>query len=240
MHELRRHRRMKIPLQVEIRHPTIGTLQVEAHDISDGGVFLLMDECFQIELGESVTVRALGLGADENEAGPTLTMQVVRLNNQGMGLAFEKNNDSLKAKSVTSEAMKIDAVNDQSIMQCLFIMNNDLQILFTLRGDHWALPTRKLEIGESWQDGITQSINQLKTDVALGQSIEIKPLTHCFPSSDQTSTRIDMLIPCRLANCNGAIELPDPDNYRWVDATEIANLNCALDPNIVDNIMRQV
>jgi hypothetical protein len=63
---------------VELRHPAIGALQLPAADMADGGVFLLVDKCFQLDLRESLIVRALGLGPHGEKTGPPLIMEVVR------------------------------------------------------------------------------------------------------------------------------------------------------------------
>jgi hypothetical protein len=86
MQEHRRHRRMKVPLRVEISHPSFGSLQVEAGDMSDAGVFLLMDERYHLDPGENVIVRTLQLGVHGGESSIPLTMRVMRCNKTGMGL----------------------------------------------------------------------------------------------------------------------------------------------------------
>jgi len=126
MHELRRYRRLKIPLQMEVRHPAIGTLQVPAADMSDGGVFLLVDECFQLDLGESVIVRALGLGPHTEETGPPLVMTVTRKSHQGMGLSLEK------AASANLESLIAQCHSKHTILQSLFIINDEIESCFLI------------------------------------------------------------------------------------------------------------
>lgn len=75
MQQMRKHRRHKLPLRVEISHKSIGTLLLEANDMSEGGVLLILDGCFQLDVGEIVSVRSAGLGVDGNETGPVLDMR---------------------------------------------------------------------------------------------------------------------------------------------------------------------
>jgi hypothetical protein len=43
---------------------------VEANDMSEGGVFLTLDGCFQLDVSEIVSVRSMGLGVDGNATDP--------------------------------------------------------------------------------------------------------------------------------------------------------------------------
>lgn len=91
MTEMRRHRRMNIPMRLQLSHPALGVMELLTRDISDGGVFILLDEgfnlpLFELPLGEKVQVRSLGLGADQNETGEVLTMSIVRQGTDGVGL----------------------------------------------------------------------------------------------------------------------------------------------------------
>ena len=237
MHEARRHRRMKIPLQVEIYHDSLGSLQVEASDMSDGGVFLILDECFQLNLGEQVTVRTLGLGADGTDSGPALFMRVARKTDEGMGLEMEQaldqsNFDPDKASQFSSP--------QQSILQSLFIVNEQQQVLVTMQGDHWRLPCRELAFGESWQEGIDRSVKQLE-----GASPKLGPdnftsAAQCIPSSNESSPLIDMLIPCRFHEPSPEEQNKLAHPFRWIEINEFTQLNCHLDPVAVDNILGQV
>ncbi|MFT4748437.1 MAG: hypothetical protein ACI9E4_000100 [Pseudohongiellaceae bacterium] len=126
MHELRRYRRLKMPLQVEVRHPAIGTLQVPAADMADGGVFLLVDECFQLDLSESVIVRALGLGPHAEETGPPLVMAATPKRHQEIGLSFEE------AASANLESLIAQRHSKHAILQSLLIINNKNRVCFLI------------------------------------------------------------------------------------------------------------
>ncbi|NKB32358.1 MAG: hypothetical protein GKR91_04600 [Pseudomonadales bacterium] len=237
MHESRRHRRLKIPLQVEIHHESLGSLLVEASDMSDGGVFVLLDECFQLDLGELVTVKTLGLGADGSESGPALFMRVARKTDTGMGLSIEEAPPNLEAEHGDSS---VYVSPQQSILQSLFIVNAQEKVLLTLQGDHWRLPSRELISGESWQDGIERSLAQLEQDEVLSDTEKLEASLQCFPSSDESSPFIDMVIPCRLSNEVKNEESPTPNPYRWIEISKLTDLNSNLDPVAVDNILSQV
>jgi len=38
--------------------------------MSEGGVYLMLPGCFQLDVSEIVSVRSMGLGVDGNETGP--------------------------------------------------------------------------------------------------------------------------------------------------------------------------
>ncbi len=89
MEDQRRHQRLRIPLRVEVQHGNSSTLELEATDMSNGGLFLLMEESAQPPMGELLKVRSVGLGIDGKESGPLLLMRIVRRTATGIGLRLE-------------------------------------------------------------------------------------------------------------------------------------------------------
>lgn len=248
MHELRRYRRLKIPLQVEIRHPAIGTLQVPAADMSDGGVFLLVDECFQLDLAASVIVRTLGLGPHGEETGPPLVMTVVRKSPEGMGLSLEE------AASANLESLSAGHSSQHKILQSLFIINDQCRILLVKQEDSWCLPSRQLNGNESWPQGLQLLLDKLKSDALLEDTSSIRIASNCYPNSRQLLPFVDLLIPARLesssvADLNSSLDLiipskdpnsePEP-HHKWVCAAEISRFGTILDPKLVDKLLSQV
>lgn len=249
MHELRRYRRLKIPLQVEIRHPAIGTLQVPAADMSDGGVFLLVDECFQLDLTESVIVRALGLGPHGQETGPPLVMTVVRKSPEGMGLSLEE------AASANLESLSAEHSNQQKILQSLFIVNDQSRVLLVKPQDSWSLPSRQLSGAESWSQGLQLLLDKLKSDALLENTSSIHIENNCYPNSHQLLPFVDLLIPARLkssstpdldSNSNLIKASPkDPipeseQHHKWLTSAEVNEFGTMLDPKLVDKLLSLV
>lgn len=79
----------RTPLQVRIRinHPRLGELFVSTRDISDSGVFVVVDEIQdQLQLGELVTGQVQGLPIE----APIVLMEVVRFESSGMGFRFKR------------------------------------------------------------------------------------------------------------------------------------------------------
>lgn len=245
MHELRRYRRLKIPLLVEIRHPKIGKLELPAADMSDGGVFLVVDECFQPDIDESVIVRTLGLGPAGDETGPPLVMTVVRKSQDGIGLSLDS------TASANLESLSADDAPKSTVLQNLFIVNSQNRVLFVMQGERWRLPARELAANDTWQHGLQTILKELQSAGILESINSISVKNNCYPHAQKDSPLVDLVIPALLVDSkkiepeeqdalvNSIVSL-DKQTYRWFLRAEINELNCMLDANLVDNILGQV
>ena len=71
--------------KVRVTHEELGEVVFSTRDISDGGVFIVVDtEPFEPSIGDSVQVQVQGLPVP----APVLDMVVVRKTNDGFGLQF--------------------------------------------------------------------------------------------------------------------------------------------------------
>lgn len=70
--------------KVRVVHPSIGEHIYATRDVSDGGVYVVVDDGFFPPLGSVVEVQVQGLPVP----APILKMQVVRQGNDGYGLQF--------------------------------------------------------------------------------------------------------------------------------------------------------
>ena len=86
----REHIRTAMSAKVKVVHEELGEFIFSTSDISDGGVFIVVDtEPFAPNLGDTVTVQVQGLPVP----APILEMVVVRKTNDGYGLQFDQNGD---------------------------------------------------------------------------------------------------------------------------------------------------
>lgn len=86
----REHIRTAMSAKVKVVHEELGEFVFSTRDISDGGVFVVVDtEPFTPGLGDKVTVQVQGLPVP----APILEMVVVRETNDGYGLQFDKSDD---------------------------------------------------------------------------------------------------------------------------------------------------
>jgi len=81
----RGHGRTAMSAQVKVRHDKFGEFLLSTRDISDGGIFVVVEgECFDPAIGDKVEVQVQGLPVP----APVLEMEVVRKSNDGFGLQF--------------------------------------------------------------------------------------------------------------------------------------------------------
>ena len=86
----REHIRTAMSAKAKVVHEELGEFIFSTRDISDGGVFIVVDtEPFAPNLGDTVTVQVQGLPVP----APVLEMVVARKTNDGYGLQFDQNGD---------------------------------------------------------------------------------------------------------------------------------------------------
>ena len=84
MTDQRHHNRTPLSCLIKIMHESVGELVVKTRDISDGGVFVIIDPAQVPPVGSIVTGQVQGLVGE----APILKMQVVRVEPTGVGLCF--------------------------------------------------------------------------------------------------------------------------------------------------------
>lgn len=84
MDNKRQHVRTPMTCSIKICHETLGEMLVKTRDISDGGVFVIIDPDHMPPIGDKVTGQIQGLMDD----APVVEMEVVRVESDGIGLRF--------------------------------------------------------------------------------------------------------------------------------------------------------
>ncbi len=80
----RRHVRTTFACRIKIAHDSVGELLVKTRDISDGGVFVVLEPEQIPPIGTRLTGQVQGLMDD----APILQLEVVRVEPAGVGLRF--------------------------------------------------------------------------------------------------------------------------------------------------------
>jgi c-di-GMP-binding flagellar brake protein YcgR len=80
----RRHVRTSFACRIKITHDSVGELLVKTRDISDGGVFVVLEPEQIPPIGTRLTGQVQGLMDD----APVLQLEVVRVEPAGVGLRF--------------------------------------------------------------------------------------------------------------------------------------------------------
>lgn len=84
MSDKRQFVRTPFACRIKIQHESIGELMVKTRDISDGGVFVILDPDKVPPIGSIVTGQVQGMPGE----APVLDMEVVRAEPEGVGLKF--------------------------------------------------------------------------------------------------------------------------------------------------------
>ncbi len=78
---------MPINLQVEVTHESIGTVELRTLNISNGGIFVIVEGELKLDVGERVKVKVKG-NLGDGEEPPIVDMKIVRVEPLGLGLKF--------------------------------------------------------------------------------------------------------------------------------------------------------
>lgn len=84
MDDKREHIRTPITCNIKICHEELGEMHVKTRDISEGGVFVVLEPSQIPPIGSTVTGQIQGL----MEEAPIVEMEVVRVEPEGVGLRF--------------------------------------------------------------------------------------------------------------------------------------------------------
>ncbi|MBD9413469.1 PilZ domain-containing protein [Pseudomonas sp. PDM16] len=87
MDNKREHKRSPLKVQLRIDHPIHGRMMVTTRDISESGVFVVIDDAQRLlQIGEVVSGQVQGLPIP----APVVQMQVVRFEPSGVALIFQR------------------------------------------------------------------------------------------------------------------------------------------------------
>ena len=86
MIERRQHRRVEVDFWASLEHPLLGTVTGDIQDMSVSGLSLTLDEEMNFFVMMELDVRIHGEGWDDSM--PTLTVQVVRVQNCEIAIRF--------------------------------------------------------------------------------------------------------------------------------------------------------
>ena len=85
--EQRTHPRIRLPLLVEIQHPSIGKRRCTARDVSEGGIFVMVRN-HSFAVGAKLRLTSLNPNQVDSQPTPTVDMEVKHVDENGVGLAF--------------------------------------------------------------------------------------------------------------------------------------------------------
>lgn len=84
MENRRKHSRIPVRVRIKISHPSFGEKIVQTKDISEGGLFILVNP---EDLPDPGTI-VKGQAQDMAEEAPIVDMKIVRVGKDGLGLEY--------------------------------------------------------------------------------------------------------------------------------------------------------
>jgi len=164
--EQRRFPRIQLPLLVELKHPTLGARRCIARDISEGGVFVHTDNP-QVKPGAKVKVTLQNTLSVETQPTPTVEMEVKRVEEDGLALAFTNVTGRHLWQSV--ERLRTELAIGQDYFQVhlnAIVVNDGNALLLAQQHGKWTFPATFLEVGHDWRDALRGYL-----EVQLGVSV---------------------------------------------------------------------
>lgn len=147
--EQREHPRIQIPLLVELSHPTIGSVQTTARDISEGGLFVHLANP-QIKVGGKLKLRLMTVLPTDTQPTPTVEMQVKRVTDDGLGLAFTNRTAEHLWSSVQRLREELEVGRDYfQVHQAIAITHQSKGLLLVQQNGKWIFPGHYLLVGEN-------------------------------------------------------------------------------------------
>lgn len=86
----RRYPRTRLRAEVKLKHPEVGELSSHTRDISEGGAFVVTENLLTPRIDDIIEVQVQGL---PGEPAPVVPMRVVRIDSDGVALAFLQNSE---------------------------------------------------------------------------------------------------------------------------------------------------
>lgn len=149
-----------MPLLVELRHPSQGNLRCMARDISEGGVFVHVTAP-QLRVGAKLKLTLLNTLGVEPQPTPTVDMEVVRIDPEGLGLAFLNNTGRHLWQSVERWRTELAIGRDYFQVHLNALVINDANaLLLVQQHGRWMFPATFLQVGRDWQTEVREFLTR--------------------------------------------------------------------------------
>jgi len=176
--EKRQHTRIAIPLLVELKHPALGTIQTRAKDVSQGGIFVYLDQP-ALTVGSKLKLQLLTTMPADTQATPTVEVQVVRVSAQGMGLVFASPTAKHLWQSVQRLRQELEIGKDFfQVHHSIALTHAERGIFLVKHNGKWLFPGHYLIVGGN----AVQETNDF-----LAHEFNLSPLPTLQPSAVECS-----------------------------------------------------
>jgi len=215
--EQRRYPRIQLPLLVELKHPSLGAQRCIARDISEGGVFVYTQNP-QIKPGAKVKLTLQNTLSVESQPTPTVDMEVKRVDEEGLGLAFVNVAGRHLWQSV--ERLRSELAIGEDYFQVhvnALVVNEANAILLAQQHGKWTFPATFLKVGQDWRPALSEFLQRefgLQT-TAIGNIVAMNSVG--FPELPEAAV-LDLFVEASTAA--DTCRLADDSRYRSVRWTD--------------------
>ena len=158
--ERRQHPRIQLPLLVELQHPSIGRRHCVARDVSEGGVFVQL-EAGGIKPGATVKLTLLNANTVDTQPTPTVDMEVRRVAEDGLGLAFRNRTSRHLWESVERLRNELAVGRDYfQLHVCALVLKENGRLLIVQQNGRWTFPGTYVVVGERWRDALARLLDE--------------------------------------------------------------------------------
>ena len=156
--ERRKHPRIQLPLLVELQHASIGRISCVARDISEGGVFVHLKGA-SIQQGAKLKLTLLNPNTIDTQPTPTVEMQVMRVEEEGLGLAFVNRTSRHLWESVERLRDELNVGRDYFQLHVgALVLQESGRLLVVQQNGKWTFPGTYLIVGDSWRDALQRML----------------------------------------------------------------------------------
>ena len=158
--EKREHPRVQVPLEVEVTHPALGSLRTFARNVSAGGIFVSLQNA-RISVGAKLKVTTLNVPLIESRPTPTIQMEVKRVEESGLGLAFVNKSNRHLWETVEQLRKELAVGRDYfQVFQAALVVNDANRLLVVQQNGKWLFPGDYLVVGQHWETALQQTLSK--------------------------------------------------------------------------------
>ncbi len=223
MVEQRKYPRVNVPVLVEVKHASLGTIRATAQNLSAGGLFVPLedkDKLARLQTNARLKVRLLSAVAIEPQPTPTVDMVVARIEDGGIGLKFANETSRFLWQSAPSERSELTVGQDYFQVYLSVVLTRASKLLLLEQRGHWLFPGTYLRVGQPWREAI---------DGFLLQNLTVDSLQSVGPLELESlqDEQLPQAATLRLFyhyQCEGDVALHDAAEYRdlrWVDRPRV-------------------
>lgn len=147
--EQRQQPRISVPIEVDLNHASIGTVQTVTRDVSASGIFAAIPQgvnAANVPHGSTVRVTMRNLPMIEPGPTPTVMMRVTRVDSDGLALEFANRSNAHLWNSVERVRRELAVGRDLfQIHQSALVVSDEGQLLVVNEAGRWLFPGAYLE-----------------------------------------------------------------------------------------------